>query len=149
MTPRATSIEQEGVVIDNFKLVEDGIFREQALHDLLTSGPWPCRNPVQNAGDLKAQVAANEKGVHELRKMVDHFTLDVVKAYMGHVQDNAEESVRRFIDALHDCEFTYPMDQGTQISVKITVDRERRAATGGLHRHLRRNRAQTSMRPSR
>lgn len=129
MTPRATSIEQEGVVIDNFKLVEDGIFREQALHDLLTSGPWPCRNPVQNAGDLKAQVAANEKGVHELRKMVDHFTLDVVKAYMGHVQDNAEESVRRFIDALHDCEFTYPMDQGTQISVKITVDRENRAAT--------------------
>ncbi len=129
MTPRATSIEQEGVVIDNFKLVEDGIFREQALHDLLTSGPWPCRNPVQNAGDLKAQVAANEKGVHELRKMVVHFTLDVVKAYMGHVQDNAEESVRRFIDALHDCQFTYPMDQGTQISVRITVDREKRAAT--------------------
>ncbi|MCP5083011.1 MAG: 5-oxoprolinase [Alphaproteobacteria bacterium] len=128
MTPRATSIEQEGVVIDNFKLVEDGIFREQALHDLLTSGPWPCRNPVQNAGDLKAQVAANEKGVHELRKMVDHFTLDVVKAYMLHVQDNAEESVRRFIDALHDCQFTYPMDQGTQISVQITVDRENRAA---------------------
>ncbi|MEM8687396.1 MAG: hydantoinase B/oxoprolinase family protein [Pseudomonadota bacterium] len=129
MTPRATSIEQEGVVIDNFRLVEDGIFREEALHDLLTSGPWPCRNPVQNAGDLKAQVAANEKGVQELRKMVDHFTLDVVKAYMGHVQDNAEESVRRFIDALHDCEFTYPMDQGTQISVKISVDRDNRSAT--------------------
>ncbi len=129
MTPRATSIEQEGVVIDNFKLVEDGIFREEALHDLLTSGPWPCRNPVQNAGDLKAQVAANEKGVQELRKMVDHFTLDVVTAYMGHVQDNAEESVRRFIDALHDCAFTYPMDQGTRISVKITVDRENRSAT--------------------
>ncbi len=129
MTPRATSIEEEGVVIDNFKLVEKGIFREDALHELLTSGPWPCRNPVQNAGDLKAQVAANEKGVHELRKMVEHFSLDVVKAYMIHVQDNAEESVRRFIDALHDCQFTYPMDQGTQISVKITVDRDNRAAT--------------------
>ncbi len=129
MTPRATSIEQEGVVIDNFKMVEDGVLREKELRELLTSGPYPCRNPVQNEGDLKAQVAANEKGVQELRKMVEHFSLDVVKAYMGHVQDNAEESVRRFIDALHDCEFTYPMDQGTQIAVKITVDREGRSAT--------------------
>ncbi len=129
MTPRATSIEEEGIVIDNFRLVKDGIFLEDELHDLLTGGPWPCRNPVQNTGDLKAQVAANEKGVQELAKMVDHFSLDVVIAYMGHVQDNAEESVRRFIDALHDCEFTYPMDQGTQISVKISVDKENRAAT--------------------
>ncbi|MGI9482132.1 MAG: hydantoinase B/oxoprolinase family protein [Hyphomicrobiales bacterium] len=128
MTPRATSIEQEGVVIDNFKLVDKGKFLEAELQELLTSGPYPCRNPVQNTGDLKAQIAANEKGVQELRKMVAHFGLDVVKAYMGHVQDNAEESVRRFIDALHDCEFTYPIDQGTQISVKITVDKQNRSA---------------------
>ena len=128
MTPRATSIEQEGVVIDNFKLVDKGTFCEADLQALLTSGEYPCRNPVQNTGDLKAQIAANEKGVQELAKMVGHFGLDVVQAYMGHVQDNAEESVRRFIDALHDCEFTYPMDQGTQISVKIKVDKKNRSA---------------------
>jgi 5-oxoprolinase (ATP-hydrolysing) len=129
MTPRATSIEQEGVVIDNFKLVDKGTFCEAELQELLTSGPYPCRNPVQNTGDLKAQVAANEKGLQELRKMVAHFSLEVVRAYMGHVQDNAEESVRRFIDALHDCAFTYPMDQGTQISVKISVNKSSRSAT--------------------
>ncbi len=128
MTPRATSIEEEGVVIDNFKLVDRGDFREEALRDLLSSGPYPCRNPDQNIADLRAQIAANEKGVAELRKMIGHFGLDVVQAYMGHVQDNAEESVRRFIDALHDCEFAYEMDQGSVISVKITVDREARQA---------------------
>jgi 5-oxoprolinase (ATP-hydrolysing) len=129
MTPRATSIEEEGVVIDNFKMIDRGRFREKELHDLLTSGPYPCRNPAQNIADLKAQVAANEKGVHELREMLAQFGLKVVKAYMGHVQDNAEESVRRVIDALHDCEFAYEMDQGTFIRVKITVDRKRRSAT--------------------
>jgi 5-oxoprolinase (ATP-hydrolysing) len=128
MTPRATSIEEEGVVIDNFKMIDRGRFREKELHELLTSGRYPCRNPAQNIADLKAQVAANEKGVHEVRKMVANFGLDVVQAYMGHVQDNAEESVRRVIDALHDCEFTYEMDQGTVIGVKITVDRKRRRA---------------------
>jgi 5-oxoprolinase (ATP-hydrolysing) len=129
MTPRATSIEEEGVVIDNFKMIDRGRFREKELHALLTSGQYPCRNPAQNIADLKAQVAANEKGVQEVRKMVGQFGLDVVQAYMGHVQDNAEESVRRVIDALHDCEFAYEMDQGTVIKVKITVDRERRTAT--------------------
>jgi 5-oxoprolinase (ATP-hydrolysing) len=129
MTPRATSIEEEGVVIDNFKMIDRGRFREKELHGLLTSGPYPCRNPAQNVADLKAQVAANEKGVHELRKMVAQYGLKVVQAYMGHVQDNAEESVRRVIDALHDCEFAYEMDQGTFIRVKITVDRKRRSAT--------------------
>jgi 5-oxoprolinase (ATP-hydrolysing) len=129
MTPRATSIEEEGVVIDNFKMIDRGRFREKELHALLTSGQYPCRNPAQNIADLKAQVAANEKGVQEVRKMVGQFGLDVVQAYMGHVQDNAEESVRRVIDALHDCEFAYEMDQGTVIKVKITVDRKRRTAT--------------------
>ncbi|WP_436637940.1 hydantoinase B/oxoprolinase family protein [Microbaculum sp. FT89] len=129
MTPRATSIEEEGVVIDNFKLVDRGTFREDALRALLTSGPWPCRNPDQNVADLRAQIAANEKGVAELRKMVAHFGLDVVHAYMQHVQDNAEESVRRVIDALHDCEFAYEMDQGTMIRVAITVDKAKREAT--------------------
>ena len=128
MTPRATSIEEEGVVIDNFKMVDRGRFREKALHALLTSGPYPCRNPGQNIADLKAQVAANEKGVQEMRKMVDHFGLKVVQAYMQHVQDNAEESVRRVIDALKDCSFAYEMDQGTVIKVKITVDKKARKA---------------------
>ena len=128
MTPRATSIEEEGVVIDNFKMIDRGRFREKELHAILTSGPYPCRNPAQNIADLKAQVAANEKGVHEIRKMVAQFGLGVVQAYMGHVQDNAEESVRRVIDALHDCDFAYEMDQGTVIQVRITVDRERRSA---------------------
>jgi 5-oxoprolinase (ATP-hydrolysing) len=128
MTPRATDIREEGVVIDNFKLVDETGFRESALHELLTAPPWPCRNPVQNIADLKAQVAANEKGVQELRKMVGQFGLEVVQAYMGHVQDNAEESVRRVIDALHDCGFEYEMDQGTRIKVEIRVDRQNRSA---------------------
>ena len=129
MTPRATDIHQEGVLIDNFKMIDRGTLREEALHELLSSGPYPCRNPVQNIADLKAQVAANEKGVHEMRKMLDQFGLDVVHAYMGHVQDNAEESVRRVIDALHPSEFAYEMDQGTVIKVRISVDKESRVAT--------------------
>ena len=129
MTPLATDIRQEGVVIDNFKMIDRGEFREQALHDLLSSGEYPCRNPVQNIADLKAQVAANEKGVHELRRMVSQFGLGVVHAYMSHVQDNAEESVRRVIDALHPSEFAYEMDQGTVIKVAISVNKENRTAT--------------------
>jgi 5-oxoprolinase (ATP-hydrolysing) len=129
MTPRATHILQEGVLIDNFKMVDEGVFQEKALLDILTSGEYPCRNPAQNVADLKAQVAANEKGVAELRRMVKHFGLDVVHAYMGHVQDNAEESVRRVIDALTPSEFTYEMDQGSQIKVKISVDKKTRSAT--------------------
>ena len=128
MTPRATNINEEGVVIDNFKMVDRGKLREKALHDLLSSGPYPCRNPAQNIADLKAQVAANEKGVQELRKMVDQFGLKVVQAYMQHVQDNAEESVRRVLDALHDCEFRYEMDQGCAIQVKISVNHKTRSA---------------------
>jgi 5-oxoprolinase (ATP-hydrolysing) len=95
----------------------------------LLGAKYPARNPVQNINDIKAQMAANEKGVAELRKMVVHFTLPVVKAYMQHVQDNAAESVRRVIDRLHDAEFSYAMDQGTVIKVKITVDKTKREAT--------------------
>jgi 5-oxoprolinase (ATP-hydrolysing) len=129
MSPNATTIEQEGVYIDNFKLVDRGRFREKEILALLTGGAYPARNPVQNIADLKAQIAANEKGVQELRKMVRHFTLPVVRAYMRHVQDNAAESVRRVIDRLHDSSFTSEMDQGTVINVRITVDRKRREAT--------------------
>jgi 5-oxoprolinase (ATP-hydrolysing) len=129
MSPNATTIEEEGIYIDNFKLVAAGRFRERELHDLLTGARYPARNPGQNIADLKAQIAANEKGVHELRRMVAQFTLPVVHAYMQHVQDNAAESVRRVIDALHDSEFSYEMDQGTVIKVKITVDKQKREAT--------------------
>ena len=136
MSPNATTIEEEGVYIDNFKLVDRGRFRERELNELLTGGRYPARNPLQNVNDLKAQIAANEKGMQELRKMVAHFTLPVVDAYMQHVQDNAAESVRRVIDRLHDAEFAYEMDQGTFIKVKITVDKEKRDGYGRLHRHL-------------
>ena len=129
MSPNATTIEEEGVYIDNFKLVDRGRFREQALYDLLTGAKYPARNALQNVNDIKAQVAANEKGVQELRKMVAHFTLPVVKAYMQHVQDNAAESVRRVIDRIHDAAFEYEMDQGTWIKVKISVDKDKREAT--------------------
>jgi 5-oxoprolinase (ATP-hydrolysing) len=129
MSPAATTIEEEGVYIDNFKLVDRGRFRERALYDLLTGGKYPARNPLQNVNDIKAQIAANEKGVQELHKMVAQFTLPVVEAYMQHVQDNAAESVRRVIDRIHDASFEYEMDQGTFIRVRISVDKEKREAT--------------------
>lgn len=115
MTPLATSVEEEGVLFDNFKVVDQGIFQEIALRNLLTDHPYPCRNPDQNIGDLKAQIAANEKGVHEMRKMVAQFSWEVVSAYMGHVQDNAEESVRRVLERLDDAEIEYATDQGAVI----------------------------------
>jgi 5-oxoprolinase (ATP-hydrolysing) len=129
MSPRATNILEEGVYIDNFLLIERGRFREKELYELLEGGPYPARNPLQNVNDLKAQIAANEKGAHELRRMVEQFSLETVEAYMGHVQDNAAESVRRVIDRLKDSEFAFEMDQGATIRVKITVDKEKREAT--------------------
>jgi 5-oxoprolinase (ATP-hydrolysing) len=129
MSPLATTIEEEGVYIDNFKLVDKGRFCEDELSQLLTGARYPVRNLVQNVNDLKAQIAANEKGVSELSRMIDLFGRDVVEAYMGHVQDNAEECVRRVLDRLPDGEFTYPMDQGCQIKVRVTVDRASREAT--------------------
>jgi 5-oxoprolinase (ATP-hydrolysing) len=129
MSPLATTIDEEGIYIDNFRLVDRGKFRERELYKLLTEAQYPARNPLQNVNDLKAQIAANEKGVHELRKMVTLFGLPVVHAYMGHVQDNADESVRRVIDRLHDCDFSYEADQGNVIKVRITVDKKKREAT--------------------
>ncbi len=129
MSPNATTIEQEGIYIDNIKLVDRGRFREKELYALLTGGKYPARNPLQNVNDIKAQIAANEMGVRELRKMVRHFTLTVARAYMRHVQDNAAESVRRVIDRLHDSAFAIETDQGNTIKVRITVDKKRREAT--------------------
>ena len=127
--PGSRTLEEEGVVIDDFLLVNGGEFREAPFRALLAGATWPARSPDVNVADIKAQVAANEKGVQELRKMVVHFTMPVVQAYMQHVQDNAAESVRRVIDRLHDAEFSYAMDQGTVIKVKITVDKKTREAT--------------------
>jgi 5-oxoprolinase (ATP-hydrolysing) len=129
MSPLATHIEEEGVYIDNFKLVDEGRFRERELVELLTGARYPVRNVVQNVNDLKAQIAANAKGMAELRKMIAHFGLDVVEAYMGHVQDNAAESVRRVLESLKDSSFEYELDQGSFIRVKITVDKAAREAT--------------------
>jgi 5-oxoprolinase (ATP-hydrolysing) len=128
MTPRATTIEEEGVYIDNFKLVDRGRFLEAETHALLTGAKYPARSPAKNIADLKAHVAANARGVAELNKMVAHFGLDVVRAYMGHVQDNAEESVRRLLSRLDDGHFRVEMDQGTWVDVKISVDRANRRA---------------------
>ncbi|WP_010465759.1 hydantoinase B/oxoprolinase family protein [Acidovorax radicis] len=129
MPPFSTRIEEEGVQINNVKLVERGVLREAEMIALLESGEYPSRNPQQNMADLRAQIAANEKGQQELRRMVGEFGLDVVLAYMNHVQDNAEESVRRVITRLKDGAFTLPLDNGAQISVAVKVDAKSRSAT--------------------
>ncbi|HEX6469789.1 MAG TPA: hydantoinase B/oxoprolinase family protein [Streptosporangiaceae bacterium] len=121
-------VEEEGVLIRNWLLVENGALREAETIEALRSAPYPSRNPANNIADLRAQVAANEKGVRELRAMVDHFGLDVVRAYMGHVQANAEEAVRRVIAALRDGAYTYEMDNGAVIKVAIRVRRQDRTA---------------------
>jgi 5-oxoprolinase (ATP-hydrolysing) len=142
MPPGSKVVEEEGVLIDNFLLVEQGRFREAEAVALLSSGRYPVRNVQQNIADLRAQVAANEKGVQELRRMVEHFGLDVVRAYMGHVQDNAEESVRRVIEVLKDGAFELPLDNGARIKVEIKIDRARRAARidfGGTSQQLPNN----------
>ena len=128
MPPFSTRIEEEGVQINNVKLVDRGVLQEATMLALLASGEYPSRNPQQNMADLKAQIAANEKGVQELHKMVEQFGLDVVQAYMGHVQDNAEESVRRVITRLKNGEFTLALDNGAQIKVAIRVDTAQRSA---------------------
>ncbi|MFI6777190.1 hydantoinase B/oxoprolinase family protein [Nocardia sp. NPDC050412] len=129
MPANSRRIEEEGVIFDNWLLVEDGRFREDETLRLLTEAPYPSRNPATNIADLRAQIAANAKGVEEVRKMIEHFGLDVVEAYMRHVQDNAEEAVRRVIDALDDGEYAYATDLGATIRVRVTVDRENRSAT--------------------
>ena len=128
MPPNSTTVEQEGILLDNFLLVQTGNFRQKELLDILNSGKYPARNTTQNLADLQAQIAANERGVQELLKMVEHYGIETVQAYMGFVQDNAEESVRRIIEVLNDGEFSYPMDNGGEIKVKITIDKTSRSA---------------------
>jgi len=128
MPPDSRVIEEEGVLINNFKLVDGGRMLEDETRALLAGAQYPARNPDQNLADLRAQIAANQKGVEELHKMVVHFGLDVVQAYMGHVQDNAEEAVRRVISALKDGAFTLPLDNGAQIQVAVRVDQATRSA---------------------
>ncbi|MDR3629514.1 MAG: hydantoinase B/oxoprolinase family protein [Desulfocapsaceae bacterium] len=126
--PDSRSIEEEGVLINTLLLVRNGIFRERETRALLASGPYPCRNIDQNIADLTAQIAANASGAAALGKIIADTGLDAVQAYMQHVQDNAEESVRRVIDVLQDCSFTYPMDGDRQIRVQIQIDRKKREA---------------------
>jgi 5-oxoprolinase (ATP-hydrolysing) len=129
MPANSVHIAEEGVLIDNWLLVENGRMREEETKTLLASAEYPSRDPKTNLADLRAQIAANEKGAAELRRMVEHFGLDVVRAYMGHVQENAAEAVREAITALADGEFSYELDNGAHIEVKITVDQRTRTAT--------------------
>ncbi|MFE7960160.1 hydantoinase B/oxoprolinase family protein [Streptomyces sp. NPDC057413] len=129
MPAHSRTIEEEGVLFDNWLLVDGGRFREQETLRLLTEAPHPSRNPRTNLADLRAQIAANHKGVEEVGRMIDTFGLDVVQAYMRHVQDNAEEAVRRVVDALDDGEYAYETDSGAVIRVRVRVDRAQRSAT--------------------
>jgi 5-oxoprolinase (ATP-hydrolysing) len=129
MPPSSHTVDEEGVLIDNFLLVDSGRFREPELIELLSSGRYPSRNPAQNLADLKAQIAACEKGVQELHRMVRHFGQAPVEAYMRHVQDNAEEAVRRVLGVLKDGSFAYEMDDGAVIKVRIAIDHVARRAT--------------------
>jgi 5-oxoprolinase (ATP-hydrolysing) len=129
MPASSRDVHEEGVLFDNWLLVQDGRLREAETLRLLTGAAYPSRNPTTNLADLRAQIAANQRGVAEVGRMVDHFGLDVVQAYMRHVQDNAEEAVRRVIDALDDGAYRYEMDSGAVISVRIEVDRAARTAT--------------------
>ncbi|MBY8345650.1 hydantoinase B/oxoprolinase family protein [Streptomyces spinosirectus] len=129
MPANSRTIEEEGILFDNWLLAEDGRFREEETLRLLTEAPYPSRNPGTNLADLRAQIAANRKGVDEVARMIENFGLDVVQAYMRHVQDNAEEAVRRVIDALDDGEYAYETDSGAVIRVRVRVHRENRSAT--------------------
>ena len=127
--PDSRTVEEEGILFDNFKLVDAGVFLEDKLRTHLASGRYPARQPDHNVADLKAQIAAGNRGVGEVHRMIEQFGLDVVHAYMRHVQDNAEEQVRRVIDVMADGAFAYPLDEGGTIRVKISFDKERREAT--------------------
>jgi 5-oxoprolinase (ATP-hydrolysing) len=129
MPPDSTHVDEEGVLLDNVQLVAEGRFLESEMRAILGGGKYPSRNVDQNIADLRAQVAACAKGALELSKMVAHFGLPVVRAYMQHVQDNAEEAVRRVLDVLTDGHFEYEMDSGAVIVVTIAIDKAGRSAT--------------------
>ena len=129
MPPDSTHVDEEGVLLDNVQLVAEGRFLEAEMRAILGAGTYPSRNVDQNLADLRAQVAACAKGAEELLKMVAHFGLPVVRAYMQHVQDNAEEAVRRVLDVLQDGHFEYEMDSGARIVVAIAIDKAKREAT--------------------
>jgi 5-oxoprolinase (ATP-hydrolysing) len=129
MPAASTRVEEEGVLIDNLLLVENGRLNEAQTINLLQTASYPSRDPATNLADLRAQIAANEEGIRELHNMVEHFGLDVVTAYMGHVQENAAESVRRVITALHDGQYEYELDNGARVKVAVTVNAAQRTAT--------------------
>ena len=127
--PQSRTLEEEGVVIDDFLLVSAGEFREAEFRALLAGARYPARNPDMNVGDIKAQIAANQKAVIELRRVIGRYGRDVVQAYMRHVMDNAEESIRSVIDRLHDGRFDYTMDDGSPLCVAVRIDRPNRAVS--------------------
>jgi 5-oxoprolinase (ATP-hydrolysing) len=128
MPPDSRSIDEEGVLINNERIVDEGHFREAEMRELLTSGRWPARNPDRNISDLKAQLAACVRGAEGLAQTARDYGPEVVAAYMNHVLANAEESVRRLLDRLDDGEFDYEMDNGARVRVKITIDKQARSA---------------------
>jgi 5-oxoprolinase (ATP-hydrolysing) len=129
MPPDSRTIHDEGVLIDNMLLVDEGHFREAEIRNLLRSGEWPARNPDRNISDLKAQLAACTRGAEVLAQTARDYGPEVVAAYMNHVLANAEESVRRLLDRLDDGAFDYEMDNGAWVRVKITTDKAERSAT--------------------
>ena len=147
--PHSRTLEDEGVVIDDFLLCSEGGFREEAFRALLASARHPARSPDVNVADIKAQVAANEKGVAELGLVVERYGWETVRAYMGHVMDNAEEGVRRVIDRLTDGCFAYGMDDGAVLSVRVSVDKAARSATVDFTRHVAAGRGQFQRAPGR
>ena len=128
MTPLATHIEDEGVILNNIKLVSEYRFLHEEISQILTENKYPCRNPEQNIADLKAQIAANEKGVLELNSMVSQFSLKAVEAYKGYIQDYAENCIRRMISKINDGKAEIYFDQGCKISVSIKVDKTKKTA---------------------
>lgn len=128
MPPMSTNINEEGILFDDFLLAENGVFKEKELRIALKSSDHPARNPEQNIADLKGQIAANEKGLKELDRITKHYGVETVTAYMAHVQNNAEEAVRRVITNLKDAQYDYPLDNGAHIRVKVTIDHIRRRA---------------------
>jgi 5-oxoprolinase (ATP-hydrolysing) len=128
MPPHSKSVEEEGILLDNKKLVAAGQFLESELRQWLKESTYPARNPDQNITDLQAQIAANERGIQELLRTVDHYGLEMVQAYMEYVQDNAEAAVRKAIDSLSNGSFTYPTDEGCQIQVDIQINHGNRTA---------------------